>query len=73
MSDITNPRVKKLQEILRIANDVVNGYKFKSFDYMLLEDQMENAQLTIDGKDVFDFNRKRLAVDEVVQAPANYF
>ncbi|MFH1394754.1 MAG: hypothetical protein ABIH09_01180 [Candidatus Omnitrophota bacterium] len=63
----------KIEEIIKIANDVVYGYKFKKFDFLMLEDQLENAVLRIKEKDVFDFNKKRLAVKDIVEAPAGYF
>ncbi|MBU0683023.1 MAG: hypothetical protein KJ864_01865, partial [Candidatus Omnitrophica bacterium] len=63
----------KIGEIIKIANDVVYGYKFKKFDFLMLEDQLSNAVLTIKEKDVFNFNKKRLSVKDVVEAPAGYF
>lgn len=71
--DMTGLREKKIQEIVRITNEVVYGYKFKNFDFLIMEDQLENAKLTVSEEDVYDFNKKRLAVKEIVQAPAGYF
>ncbi|MFH1878072.1 MAG: hypothetical protein ABH883_04630 [Candidatus Omnitrophota bacterium] len=70
---ITNMKVKKVQEILEIANEVLYGYKFRDFDYLVLEDQMENVELRIKAADVYDFNKKRLAVDKIVEGPPGYF
>ncbi len=66
-------RLKKIQEIVRIANEVVYGYKFNDFDLLILEDQLENVRLTLSGQDVYDFNKKRLVVEDIVQAPGGYF
>ena len=70
---LTDLREKKIQEIIRIANEVVNGYKFRDFNFLIMEDQLENAKLTVSEQDVYDFNKKRLSVKEIVQAPAGYF
>ncbi|MFH1797994.1 MAG: hypothetical protein ABH844_01430 [Candidatus Omnitrophota bacterium] len=68
-----NPREKKVKELLRIINEVVNGYEFKDFDFVMMDDQLENVQLKVSSQDVYDFNRKKLSVREIVQAPAGYF
>ena len=65
--------VKKIKEILRIANKVLYGYKYKHFDYLVLEDQLNNARLIVTGENVYKFNRNGLSVEEVVKAPAGYF
>lgn len=70
---MTNLRVKKIQEIIRIANEVVYGYKFVGFNFLLLEDQLEHASLKVSEQDVYNFNKQRLSVEKIVQAPAGYF
>jgi len=69
----TNPRVVKVQELVRIANEVVTGYKFRDFAFMRMIDQLENVVMTVSEKDIYDFNKKRLPVEEIVQTPAGYF
>ncbi|MFH1846640.1 MAG: hypothetical protein ABH869_03695 [Candidatus Omnitrophota bacterium] len=64
---------KKIEEVLKIANEVVSGYKYKKFDYLILEDQLENVQLKIQGCDVYDFVKEKMEVKSIVQAPAEYF
>jgi len=64
---------RKIEEIIKVANKVVRGYKFKQFDFLTLEDQLENATLKITEKNVFNFNKKKLSVKDVTQAPAGYF
>jgi hypothetical protein len=71
--ELSRRRVKKMQEILRIANEVVFGYKYRKFDFLDMEDQMENARLKVAAEDVYDFNKERLSVEEIVHAPAGYF
>jgi len=66
-------RLRKIQQILHITNEVVYGYKFRDFDFLLLQDQLENAKLRVSGQDVYDFNKKNLLVQDIVQAPAGYF
>ena len=69
----TNQQQRKIEEIIKIANRVVCGYKFKKFDFLIMEDQLENANLKVTEQDVVNFSRKKLSVEEVVQAPAGYF
>ena len=71
--DAASLREKKIREIVHIANKVVYGYKFKKFDFLVLEDQLENAKLKVSEKDVYNFGKKRLSVRDIVQAPVGYF
>ncbi|MFC1643867.1 hypothetical protein ACFL5C_00870 [Candidatus Omnitrophota bacterium] len=71
--DAAEMRKKKVQEILDIASDVVYGYKYEDFDFLMLEDQLENVRLSVSAQDVYNFNKKKLSVEEIVQAPAGYF
>lgn len=64
---------KKIQDILEIANSVVRGYKFQDFDFMILEDQLENAKIRVNREKVYDFKRDKFPVQEIVQAPQGYF
>lgn len=66
-------RLRKIREIMHIANVVVYGYKFQNFDFLILQDQLENAQLKVTEQDVYDFGKKKLSVKDIVQAPAGYF
>jgi hypothetical protein len=73
-SDVTvNMRVKKIQEIMRIASEVTYGYEFKDFDQVVMEDQAVNARITAKAADVYDFNKKKLQAEKVVEAPPGYF
>jgi hypothetical protein len=71
--EIENPRVKKIEKILKIANTVFFGYKFQDFDILILEDQLENANISITEQDIYNLNIKRFSVEDVVNAPAGYF
>jgi len=66
-------REKKVGKILEIASTVFEGYKFRAFDYMVLEDQLENAQLRVSEKDIYELKKSRDPVRKIVQAPAGYF
>ena len=68
-----NQNQRKVEEILKIANDVVLGYKFKNFDFLMLEDQLENASLKVTEQNVCNFSKKKESVKNVVQAPPGYF
>lgn len=73
-SDATvNMRAVKVQEIMRIVSEVVYGYEFKDFDSVVLEDQLMNARLTASFDDAYNFNKKKLQAEKIVQAPAGYF
>jgi hypothetical protein len=71
--ELTEPRTRKIEELLHIANEVIYGYKFKNFDHLKMVDQYENVTLRVNEKDIYDFNKKRLSVREIVQAPPSYF
>jgi hypothetical protein len=71
--DKMNMRVKKMQELLRIASEVVYGYDFTGFDSVVFEDQLLNVRLTASEKDVYQFNKKKLQADKVLQSPPGYF
>ncbi|MDD5634127.1 MAG: hypothetical protein PHW46_02495 [Candidatus Omnitrophica bacterium] len=71
--DGKNIRIKKIQEILRIANEVVYGYKFQKFDYLVLEDLLENAKLKITGSNVYNYAKEKSPIEKIVEAPAGYF
>ncbi|MGD2278899.1 MAG: hypothetical protein PVH45_02245 [Candidatus Omnitrophota bacterium] len=71
--DMTKPRVEKMEEIMKIASEVVYGYKFKDFDFMEMEDQYENVRLRAGEKDIYTYNKRKMPVEEIVQAPAGYF
>ncbi len=70
---VISPRIRKIEEIIKIASEMVRGYKFEDFDYLLLEDQLENASLKITEDNLYNFDRKRMPVDKIVEAPAGYF
>ncbi len=66
-------REKMLKEIIYIASKVVYGYKYTDFNFLILEDQLANVKLMVSEQDVYDFNRKKLSVKEIVDAPPGYF
>ena len=68
-----NLREKKIEELLKIANEVVYGYKFKDFDFMIMDDQLENAKLKVTEEDVYNYHKTKLPVEDIVKAPAGYF
>ena len=65
-------RENKIKELVNIANEVVTGYKFENFEFLILEDQLENAKLTISSYDVYNFNKEKLSIKEIVKAPVEY-
>lgn len=68
----TKQQQKKIEEIVKIANRVVCGYKFKKFDFLIMEDQLEDVSLKVTEQDVFNFSRKKLSVKKIVQDPSGY-
>ena len=64
---------KKVGEILKIINTVVYGYKFKDFDFVIMNDQLENVKITVMEKDIYNYDPKKYTVQEIVQAPQGYF
>ncbi|MBD3380329.1 MAG: hypothetical protein GF408_07710 [Candidatus Omnitrophica bacterium] len=72
-TEIENLKRKKIQEILKIINRVVYGYKFKDFDAVVMEDQMENVTLSVSMQNVYEFTRENLPVEEIVHTSKPYF
>ncbi|MDD4013697.1 MAG: hypothetical protein PHW14_05860 [Candidatus Omnitrophica bacterium] len=68
-----NVRMFKIRQIMKIASEVVYGYKFRDFDYMAMEDLLMNARVTAREQEVYDFNKKKLPLETSVQAPTGYF
>jgi len=66
-------RIRKLQELLRIASETVYGYDFKDFDFVQFEDQLTNSAFWAKAEDVYDFNKKKLSVENVIRQGPNYF
>ena len=64
---------KKVGEILKIINTVVYGYKFKDFDFVIMNDQLENVKITVMEKDIYNYDPKKYTVQKIVQAPQGYF
>lgn len=70
---LVNPALEKIKEIVRISNEVFYGYKFDAFNMLFLEDQLENARLKVSGYDVYNYNKEKLSIKEIVHAPVGYF
>ncbi len=70
---IIEMRKKKVQEILRIANEVVRGYKFQNFKFLKMEDQLENVDMFVGEEDIYDFDKEKLSIENIVQTSGNYF
>ena len=66
-------RNKKLGELLRIASETVYGYEYKDFDLLELEDQLTNSTFWAQEKDVYDFIKKKPAVQAVIRTSPNFF
>ncbi len=64
---------RKVERILRIANEVVYGYKFKNFDLIIMEDQLENIKSVVKGEDLYDLHTKRTPIEDIVKTSAKYF
>jgi hypothetical protein len=63
----------KIQKLLEITNEVVSGYKFKDFNFVIMNDQLEDARLRVEKKDVYDYNPKVTSPTDIVQSPRGYF
>ncbi|MFH1665796.1 MAG: hypothetical protein ABIA77_06605 [Candidatus Omnitrophota bacterium] len=70
---VSSLRREKIKTIIDIASEVVKGYKFKDFDLLVLDDQLENVRVSVKGQDVCDFADKKLSVENVAYGPAGYF
>lgn len=66
-------RKKKIEEILRIIQEVVMGYKFKDFDFVEMDDQLVNAKLRVTSMNIYDLNKNKMPLEEIVQSSGAYF
>ena len=66
-------RDRKVTEILKIINTVVYGYKFTDFNFVIMNDQLENVKLTVMEEDIYNYDPKKYTAQEIVQAPQGYF
>ncbi len=71
--DAEKLREKKIRKILEIASTVVEGYRFEDFDFIVMNDQVADVRLRVDRSDVYGFDPRRTALQEIVQAPRGYF
>ncbi|MBU1128685.1 MAG: hypothetical protein KKE01_06385 [Candidatus Omnitrophica bacterium] len=66
-------RAKKIEKIMQITNEVVNGYEFKEFDVLEMEDQLENIKLWITVEDVCNYSSGQVPIEDIVKASGKYF
>ncbi len=65
---------KKVEKIMRVVNEVVYGYKFQNFDFLIMEDQLENVKILAEGKDLYALHKnKHLQIENIVESPPEYF
>lgn len=65
---------KKISGIVRILYEVMNGYKFRDFGYVEMEDLAENVKLWITEKEIMGYEKKRTPIENTVKVSAgNYF
>lgn len=72
-NDKVNLHKRKIMEMLRIINEVADGYKFKDFNFVEMEDQIENVKFWVAAQDILSFNKKKTVVENVVKASGEYF
>ena len=66
-------RREKIENIIDIFGYMMKGYKFKDYDIVILDDQLENAILRIKEKDIDSFDKKEMDIENIVIAPSGYF
>ncbi|MDP8259354.1 MAG: hypothetical protein P9L90_08080 [Candidatus Aadella gelida] len=57
----------KMKEIIRIGNEVTYGYKFNDFDFLILEDQLENTRFTVSEDDLYNFHQEKPLMEDIVK------
>lgn len=71
--DKTGHKELKIQKLLEITSEVVYGYKYDEFDFVIMNDQSEDVRLKVEKGDVYGYNPKKTPPEDVVQAPQGYF
>jgi len=66
-------KAMKIQKLLEITSEVVYGYKFDGFNFVIMNDQAEDVRLRVEKKDVYAYDPKKTLPHEIVQAPRGYF
>ncbi|MBF0493685.1 MAG: hypothetical protein HQL28_00960 [Candidatus Omnitrophica bacterium] len=56
----------KVKGILQIVYDVVDGYKFKEFDFVELEDQLENSKVNVPSDEIWSFKKRKKLLDDMM-------
>lgn len=64
---------QKVYEILKVVKTVVEGYKFRAFDFVILEDQLKNARIKVSKEVVMDLPKEWAGIESMVKAPEGYF
>jgi len=63
----------KIQKLLEITSEVVYGYKYKDFNFVVMNDRVANASLRVRQEDVYEYILKKTELKDIVQAPKGYF
>lgn len=72
-SDTGELKTLKIRKLLEITSEVVSGYRFEDFNFVIMNDQAEDVRLRVERKDVYGYNPKRTPPYDIVQAPKGYF
>ena len=65
-------RVKEVKAILEVAHTVFRGYNFQDFKIVVLIDLLENIQMTVDEKKIYEYSRKQKDIKDIITAPAGF-
>ncbi|HNX90414.1 MAG TPA: hypothetical protein PKY78_06700 [Candidatus Omnitrophota bacterium] len=72
-ASLKDMRKRKATEIVEIANEVLSGYKFQDFNYLELDDQLASVRMRVEKEKVYNFDKRKMKIEQIVEAPANYF
>jgi hypothetical protein len=62
----------RTQKLLEIINEVLYGYKYDDFHFVIMNDQLENVVLRVDQKDVYGYDPRKTSLDSIVRAVQGY-
>ena len=66
-------KATKIQKLLEITSEVVSGYRYNDFNFVIMNDQAEDVRLRVEKKDIYSYDPKKTLPHEIVQAPRGYF
>jgi hypothetical protein len=72
-SETKELKTMKVRKLLEITSEVVSGYRYDNFNFVIMNDQVEDVRLRVEKKDIYEYDPRKTLPHEIVQAPKGYF